>query len=294
MRILIAGASGYLGRHVSEEAKKAGFTVRVLLRKESQAASFSSLADEIIVGQATKSADLKGIAENCDIVFSSLGITRQKDGLTYEQVDYQANANLLAEAERSKCTLFCYVSVFKGRNLRWVKLVEAKERFVDLLSQSTIPSAVIRPTGFFSDMADFFNMAQAGRVYLFGKGTGRFNPISGKDLAVEIIRSCKAQIDRGERASELKIGGPDTLSMNQIALLALKASGKQEKIVHLPDVLRRITLAVLPRITPLSVYGPLQFFLAAMGISDLAAPEYGSDHLSDFYRQLAEGTNEEP
>ena len=49
---------------------------------------------------------LKGCRSGIDTVISTLGITRQKDGLTYLDVDYQANLNLLNEACESGSSTF--------------------------------------------------------------------------------------------------------------------------------------------------------------------------------------------
>ena len=45
--------------------------------------------DEVRVGQVTTPETLKGVCDGIDIVFSSVGITKQKDGLTFRDVDYQ-------------------------------------------------------------------------------------------------------------------------------------------------------------------------------------------------------------
>ena len=64
------------------------------------------------------------------MVISTVGITRQKDGFTYMDVDYRENANLLSEAKRSGVKKFIYVSVLNGEKLSNLKICEAKERFV--------------------------------------------------------------------------------------------------------------------------------------------------------------------
>lgn len=64
------------------------------------------------------------------MVISIVGITRQKDGFTYMDVDYWGNANLLSEAKRSGVKKFIYVSVLNGEKLSNLKICEAKERFV--------------------------------------------------------------------------------------------------------------------------------------------------------------------
>lgn len=81
----------------------------------------------------TKSETLNGICKDVDVVISAVGITRQKDGLTYMDVDYQANVNLINEAKRNGVKKFIYISVLNGEKLRGLKICEAKEKLVDYL-----------------------------------------------------------------------------------------------------------------------------------------------------------------
>lgn len=90
-------------------------------------------------------------------------------------------------------------------------------------------------------------------------------------------------IDREE--TELAIGGPDTLSLNEIAELAFTAQHKQPRITHLPDSLRRLSLAVVKRL-PEKWGGPAEFVLTILG-SDSIAPPYGSHQLASYFNQLA-------
>ena len=55
-----------------------------------------------------------------NFVFSSVGITRQKDGLTFKDVDYQGNRNLLEVAKHAGVKKFIYVSVFRGPEVQSV------------------------------------------------------------------------------------------------------------------------------------------------------------------------------
>jgi hypothetical protein len=57
--------------------------------------------NEILEAELTKPATIRGFCNQIDIVISTVGITRQKDGLAYMDVDYQANMNLLQEAQIS-------------------------------------------------------------------------------------------------------------------------------------------------------------------------------------------------
>ncbi len=90
-KVLVAGATGYLGQFVVKALKASGYRVRALGRSAAKLAPVEEYADELCVGEVTDPGSLTGLCDGVDIVFSSVGITRQQDGLTYNDVDYQAN-----------------------------------------------------------------------------------------------------------------------------------------------------------------------------------------------------------
>lgn len=283
-RVLVAGATGYLGQYLVKELKERGFWVRVLVREEAQKSKFKDV-DDFFVGQVTEPDSIKGITNNIDWVFSSIGITRQKDGLTYMDVDYQGNSNLLMEALHDKVEAFQYISAINGEKLRHLKIFEAKEKFVDELKSSGIRYCVLRPNGFFSDMKDFLTMAKGGRVYLFGDGKLKLNPIHGEDLAKVCVDKMLAGVN------EETVGGVDIFTQNELAELALNAWGKPVKISHLPDWTRRFTIWLLRTFTSSKTYGPIEFFLTAMAYDNIAN-QYSTTHLEDFFKLEVEKVKE--
>lgn len=274
-KVLVAGATGYLGQYLVRELKKRGFWVRVLIRKEEQKEKFAAV-DDFFVGQITDPESLQGVTKDIDWVFSTIGITRQKEGATYMDVDYQGNVNLLKQALQNGVQSFQYISAINGDKLRHLKIFEAKEKFVDELKRSGINYCVLRPNGFFSDMRDFLDMAKGGRVYLFGDGHFKLNPIHGEDLA----KVCVDKMIAGKK--EDTVGGVDILSHNELAELALKAWKKPVKITHLPDWVRRFTIWLLRTFTSSKTYGPIEFFLTAMADDNIAG-QYGVKRLEDFF-----------
>ena len=276
-RVLVAGATGYLGSELVKELKARGYWVRALIRNSSQRNKVA-LADEVFIGEITIPQSIRGITYTIDYVFSTIGITRQKEGMTYIDVDYQGNLNLLHEACITDVERFLYVSAINGDKLRHLKIFEAKEDFVDKLRESGLDYRVIRPNGFFSDMRDFLEMAKSGRVYLFGKGDKKLNPIDQRDLA----QVCIDKMDGDEK--ECSVGGPDIVSHRELALLALNAWSKEEKITYIPDFVRVCIIKLLRIFTSSKTYGPYEFFLTAMA-EDNIAPCYGEHHLEDFFNQ---------
>ena len=285
-KVLVAGATGYLGKFVTRELKERGYWVRVLARnptKLGQTGPFlepavKDLVDDIFVGEATRPETLTGLCDDIDIVFSSIGITRQRDKLSFRDVDYQGNKNILDLALKASAKQFIFVSVFQADLLRHIPMVGMREEFVDELRQSGLNYTIIRPTGYFSDMTGFLNMAVSGRVYLIGNGSKKINPIHGADLA----KICVDAIDTGQ--PEISIGGPETCTHAEIAELAFSMLGKKSRITRIPA---GPVNAVVKMIRPFSAhYYALATFFATAVQMDFAAPRTGTYTLAQYYREV--------
>lgn len=276
-KVLVAGATGYLGAFVAKELKKRAYHVRALVRSPQKLKSSVTDLDEIVQGEITAPETLDGLCEGMDVVFSSVGLTRQKDKLTFRDVDYQGNKNLLEAALDAEVKKFVYVSIFGGRELRHLDIVDAHECFVDELIASGMDYTIIRPTGFFSDLEEFLAMARKGRVFLFGSGQNRMNPIHGADLATRCVDALEGD------DVEINVGGPEALTYHEIAELALEAAGKPSKITNLPVGLMK---GISKAIRPFSRHQAELFsFFVAMGTRDSLAPSYGSHTLESYYRE---------
>lgn len=147
-RVLVAGSTGYLGGFVTAELKNRGHFVRAIARSPQKLNSIKPLPDEIVQAEVTRPETLKTVCRGIDAVFSSIGITRQKDGLTFRDVDFQGNLNLLTSALEAGVEKFIYTSVFNGHKLGHLEIVKAHEDFVRELKKSGLNYVVIRPTGY--------------------------------------------------------------------------------------------------------------------------------------------------
>lgn len=275
-KVLVAGATGYLGRFVVREFKKQGYWVRVLARNRLKLEKMEDYVDEIFIGEIIDSASLLGICSDIDVVFSCIGITKQKDRLTYMDVDYQGNLNLLAEARNAGVAKFIYVSVFNSEELNEVKCIQAKTKFEEELKMSGMDYAIVYPNGFFSDMLEYLSMAERGKGYLFGTGENKINPIHGEDLAEVCVKAA------GSGVEEIEVGGPEIFTHNEILKIAFEVTGKKAKVTRIPlwlvDLIKRSLIAL----TSVKTHGPIEFFMTVCA-RDMVAPRYGKNHLRDFF-----------
>lgn len=277
-RVLVAGATGYLGGYVAQEFRDRGHFVRVLARSPEKLGHMPSSSYEVFQGEITQPRTLEHICDGIDAVFSSIGITRQKNGLTFQDVDYQGNKNLLDVALRAGVHKFMYVSVLGGPRLRHLNMVAAHENFVDELKRSGIPYTVLRPTGYFSDMGEIYKMARKGRVWLIGKGMSRVNPIHGADLAAV----CADALDSDE--TEIEVGGPQAFTWGEVAKLAFHLQGRSPRVTYVPRWLVWMVVRLVALFN--RQQGDLLAFFATVATIDEVAPSTGTHTLEAYFRGL--------
>ena len=287
MKVLVAGATGYLGRFVVREFKRRGYWIRALVRNPGRLAepgpflapAVRDRIDDLFVGQVTQPESLVGLCDGIDVAFSSVGVTRQKDGLTFHDVDYQGNRNILDRALEASVARFIYVSVYNAQLMEHLAIVKAHEDFVRALQASDLPHTILRPTGYFSDIGEYFQMAKSGRAYLIGDGKKHLNPIHGADLA----RVCAEAIT--SRDAEVPAGGPVVYSQNDIAELAFSILGNPPRITRIPIWLTRAAIGAM-RLFDRHAADLFDFFVTA-GQYENVAPCFGTHTLDEYFRELA-------
>jgi uncharacterized protein YbjT (DUF2867 family) len=281
-RVVIAGATGYLGRYLVKSAHARGYRVRALVRSESRLGDARQACDEVFVGEATRPDTLSGLCDGASFVVSSLGNRTFARKPTCFEVDYKGNMNILARAREAGVSQFVFVSVLHGAEVR--KLVpqfEARERVVDALREDPMPWTIIRPSGYFNDMAEMFDMAERGRVWVPGGGA-RFNPIHGADLAEVCINALD---NTAAHAREIQAGGPDVLTMREIGELAFDTLGKPPRISAIP--LWTLT-GIGKLIRPFNInLASFILMMSTLATGDFRCDAYGTHRLCDFFRELA-------
>jgi uncharacterized protein YbjT (DUF2867 family) len=283
MKVFVAGATGYLGRHIDQELKDRGHHVRALARNPARLEPIRDAIDDVFTADATDRQALAGCCDDIDAVISTIGLVGKSSKQTCWDVDYGANRNLLDEADRAGVGKFVYSSVVRAPALEKLQLVRAKRAFEQDLRNSGMAHTILFPNGFFSDFDEYLAMARKGRVYVFGNGGFRINPIDGADVAAAAADALTTDTD------EVELGGPDVLTHKQIAQKAFHALDATPHITRIPAGLLKSGLAIMRRLTPLRIYGVIEFPLTVL-THDVLSPPTGQRHLTDYYQQAATST----
>jgi len=232
MKILVAGATGVVGREVVQLLKQEGHFVRTISKTKERAESLRGIADDVRILDATESASVAGVCDGMRLVISALGAPVAPSGKgsrSFADVDLTANLNLLAEARRAGVQRFVYVGVFTEAVYASTAYVDAHARVERAIRESGLEYGFVRTTGVFGSLAEMLPMALKGPVPVIGDGSAVTNPIDERDVADAVLRAALAT-----SSTEVDIGGPETLSRRQIAEAAFTALGLPVRLVSMP------------------------------------------------------------
>lgn len=302
-RVLVAGASGYIGRHVVEALLLRNYRVVAQLRAGAQwTLTHSKL--ECVYGELTESEQFLLDIEPCDYVVSCLA-SRSGGVRDARLVEYDANSRLLAVALQWGVQRFLLLSAICVQKPRLVFQKE-KLRFEAKLRESNLPWTIIRPTAFFKSLSGQITRLQQGKpFFVFGSGTlTACKPIAEEDLATFIAEQLTSSLAID---AILPIGGPGPAitPLGQAQLLS-QVLQQPVKTRSLPPRLFLIAAAVLSpfgllfsRARDQAEFLRIAHFYAtesmlvwsdeAGAYSEALTPESGSKTLSECYQEIIKG-----
>ena len=287
MKILVAGASGYLGRHIVSVLDRRGHEVRALVRDRSRAEApgrhgapgLAGRVAEWNIGAVTEEDVARRATLGVDAVVSALGSTTPASDPW--RIDNRGNLALLRGA-LARGTPFTYVDVLGGDACP-SSLTRAKTAFRQVLEIAPLPTQAVQPSGFFSDLARYLPLARAGLVPLV-RPDGRINPIHGADLAEFLVD----RVEEGDPGT-WPIGGPEVLTWHEIALIAAEAAGRTPRFLRVPPPLLEVGSRTLGLLSPMGE--EFARFASWMLTHDAVAPRTGHRTLTEFFATLATADN---
>lgn len=280
-KVLVAGATGQLGRYVLQELQQRGYSTRALVRDASKLAGIK--ADEVARGDLTKSETLRQVCDGVDAVISCAGAAMNVNDFgnrtSFYEVDCYGNRQLLAEAQRGAVKKIVYVSLAEADKLRHTEYADAHEKFVESLRASGLSYTIVRPTGFFSFYLQILNFAKKGRGVVIGTGNCRTNPIHEADVAA----ACVDALSKEE--GEVAVGGPEVFTRKETVELAFNVLKREPRLLSVPPGLFKLMVAPL-RLINRRIYALMDFGIAVTQV-DVVAPAYGARRLQDYFAAAA-------
>ncbi len=205
MRVLVTGASGFVGGHVVERLLAAGHVVRGLVRATSNVQSLKALGVELVDGAIDRPDSLPAALRGCDAVVHLAGLVAARDPADFVRINGSGTGDLVRAAVRVTPDLrrFVYVSSIAAlgpalpgharcdhREPRPVSAYGRSKRRGEVEALATgrgLPLTIVRPPAVYGprdyNLVALFRALRFGVAPALGGADSRFSMIFVTDLA---------------------------------------------------------------------------------------------------------------
>jgi uncharacterized protein YbjT (DUF2867 family) len=277
--VTVFGGSGFLGRHVVRALAKAGYRVRVAVRRPDLAGFLQPLGrvGQIHAVQANLRypASVEAAARDADVVINLVGILFERGKQRFDAVQ-AFGAEAVALAAAAVGARLVHVSAI-GANEHSASRYARSKAMGEKLVLAAVPSAtILRPSVLFGQEDDFFNkFAAIARLSpalpLIGGGHTRFQPVFAGDVARAVVAAIEGRVEEGKT---YELGGPEVRTFKQLMQFMLAIIERKRLLVPIPFALAKLQASLLQLMpTPLLTPDQVELLRGDSIVSDAAMRE---------------------
>jgi NADH dehydrogenase len=244
MDVLVAGGTGFVGRHLCRLLDDRGHDVTVLSRDPDPSTVPSGVST--VAADVTED-DLDPHCEGRDAVVNLVALSPlfQPRGRTHDAVHVGGTRALVDASESTGVGRFLQTSALGADPDGATAYLRAKGRAENVVVESGLDWTVFRPSVVFGDGGEFVSFTKRLTTPyvtgLPGGGRTRFQPIWVGDLTPMLADAIEDDTHVG---AVYEIGGPERLTLADVAKLAHRADGRSLTVVPVPMALAKLGLSV--------------------------------------------------
>ena len=250
MKALVTGGTGFVGSHLIDTLLEAGDRVTVLARTPKKTAGLAERGVTVIEGGLLDDPGaLEWAVAGQEVIYHSAGLVAARDEATFQAINRDGTARLLAAAERAGRARFVFVSSLaaggpapRGARRRDDEPAEpitgygrSKLAGEAVVRQGQLPWMIVRPPAVYGprdpEFLRLFKAARYGILPVFGDGGQELSLVHVKDLT-----RAMAALARSDRA----LGGTwypchaEIVTSRELARTIGRAMGRAVTILPLP------------------------------------------------------------
>ena len=263
MNVLVAGGSGFLGRHVLAELIARGHEVTALDRGRRPAPPG---VRRIAVDLATEDVPAEALA-GVGAIVNLVGIKRAAGEHTFEAVHVQATRKLVDAARAAGVRRFIHVSVVGSRPDATSAYHDTKWRAEALVRESGLLATILRPGVIYGRGDDMIShlvrMIRCAPVFpIVGRGSSLLQPVDVRDVAAVAASA----LERPSAAGMYDVVGPERLPLRQVVRTVAEGLGLPLAILPTPSAWMRPVVRVWSRLSAAALSTPSQLRMLEDGM----------------------------
>ncbi|MEM5018361.1 SDR family oxidoreductase [Metabacillus indicus] len=238
-KVLVIGATGHLGGLVVDRLLHEGYSVRALVRPQTDAARLIEKGVEIVRGDLTIRESLPKAMLGADaLITTAIGYAGRQKGDTLQSVDDLGNRNLIDVAKETGLRRFVFTSILTADKAVNVPHFHQKKIIEDYLEASGVPFVSIRPGGFLDSLISASDL-ENGRIRAMVNPNASASTILAEDVAACLVSAVEGDHLLGRK---IEIGCDRPASLNEIVTIINKYSSKDIKLQTMPPMLTKLMM----------------------------------------------------
>lgn len=250
-RILVTGASGYIGGRLLPELLTAGYTVASMVRRPEQFKQQCLQPHDCRYGDTLELASLEAAFKDIDVVFYLVhSLAREGDFMAAEA---QSARNVCAAAKKTGVKKIIYLGGLFSEEQALSSHLKSRKEVGDIIRHSGIPSITLRASIILGTGSISYemirNLTERLPVMITPKWVRvKAQPIAISDVLAYLKKAITVPVDTYEI---YEIGGADQLSYADIMIEYAKQAGLKRWIIPVPVLSPYLSSLWLSFFTPI-------------------------------------------
>jgi uncharacterized protein YbjT (DUF2867 family) len=252
--ILLTGATGLVGSSLLRRLTAEGESVRCLVRDPRRLGA-ERVRVQIALGDLVDPLSFRHALRGVRTVVHLAASIRDQPRGSIEELNGVATWRLVRAAERARVERFVFFSALNASTRSRARFFRAKALAERAVVESALQHTIFAPSIVYSPGDPWLRLLERMSLLpvmpVSGSGRAAYQPIWAEDVAECVVAALQG---RGDGRERFELAGPDTLTYDAIAELALRSLGRRRPLVHVPLPLVRAALRGLS-----AVVGPAAF-----------------------------------
>lgn len=257
--VTIYGGSGFVGRYIARRMAKAGWRVRVAVRRPNEAIFVKTYG---VVGQVEPvlcnirdDASVASVMQGADAVINCVGVLAENGKNTFDAVQSEAPARVARLSREAGITRMVHVSAIGADADSDSDYARTKAEGEAGVLEHQPDAMILRPSIVFGSEDEFFNrfagMARFGPVLPVVGADTQFQPVFVDDVAKAAVMGAL-----GEAKGIYELGGPVVMTFRELMTMMLDVIRRRRLVLNIPffaakimafgfDMLQTVTLGLV-------------------------------------------------
>lgn len=243
MKVLLTGATGFVGAEILKELATAGHSVRALVRDPKRCESMAARNGvEAFQGNIIHAPSISGCMEGIEAVIHLVGVIAEIGENTCDRVHRVGTQNLLAEAKKNRVKRFIHMSALGTRDGARSRYHQSKWAAEEAVRASGLDWTIFRPSIIYGPRDEFVNLfvkmtrpipslLQLFTLPVIGGGFALLQPVPVADVA----RCFAGALTRPESIKKMyDLCGQQPLRLREIIQTIAEVRGHDTRLVEPP------------------------------------------------------------